>query len=551
MQHHKYSLTELENMMPWERDIYISLLIQYIEEENQKIKERQKKRQMDYKKAKDIRGKSLSSLITDKIVRGEGVMAAVNQALSEKSKARATGFKEAFDPLNIVKKLTFGSRIAPAILGRLTGRSPEAIRYFSRDPKKKPLSSGISSEELQGATQTLGSIYALMVKIEEEKKLAEDELARKQREEQDLEDARNKELIKALTARVKPKKEAKKEPQEKIQEQKQEQTQKKTEQKQEQSVRKKETEVKKEKTAKKVEEVKKPEIVAKPKEVKPPPTAKPAPAPTAKPPTVAKIPPVVVSGSKGLVLGALVAAGYSKGAQANVMANVEKESNFKPRSEELGKYSAKTLFKLYGPPGVPNGQPADGKNKVRFQTIEEAQAIVSKGPEAVGDVIYGGRMGNDKPGDGFKYRGRGFIQITGKENYDKVGKLIGVDLVNNPDLANDPEVAAKIVPAFFKLRLKKPEDLENIDAVNKAVGSASQQSREDRKKLAVAYAAELNTGNQINAASTENRELKKEMADSAPATTIVNNNTTTQTRKQTPMPAAGGDDRSAYAKKVN
>jgi hypothetical protein len=43
MQHHKYSLTELENMMPWERDIYISLLIQYIEEENQRIKERQKR----------------------------------------------------------------------------------------------------------------------------------------------------------------------------------------------------------------------------------------------------------------------------------------------------------------------------------------------------------------------------------------------------------------------------------------------------------------------------------------------------------------------------
>jgi hypothetical protein len=43
MQHHKYSLSELENMMPWERDIYISLLIQYIEEENQRIRERQKK----------------------------------------------------------------------------------------------------------------------------------------------------------------------------------------------------------------------------------------------------------------------------------------------------------------------------------------------------------------------------------------------------------------------------------------------------------------------------------------------------------------------------
>lgn len=43
MQHHKYSLTELENMIPWERDIYVTLLIQYIEEENQKLKERQKK----------------------------------------------------------------------------------------------------------------------------------------------------------------------------------------------------------------------------------------------------------------------------------------------------------------------------------------------------------------------------------------------------------------------------------------------------------------------------------------------------------------------------
>jgi len=43
MQHHKYSLTELDNMMPWEREIYVAMLIQYIEEENQKIKERMKR----------------------------------------------------------------------------------------------------------------------------------------------------------------------------------------------------------------------------------------------------------------------------------------------------------------------------------------------------------------------------------------------------------------------------------------------------------------------------------------------------------------------------
>jgi len=40
MQHHKYSLSELENMLPWERDIYVALLIQYITEENEKIKQR-------------------------------------------------------------------------------------------------------------------------------------------------------------------------------------------------------------------------------------------------------------------------------------------------------------------------------------------------------------------------------------------------------------------------------------------------------------------------------------------------------------------------------
>jgi hypothetical protein len=44
MQHHKYSLAELENMIPWERDVYVSLLVSYIEEENEKLKQRQLER---------------------------------------------------------------------------------------------------------------------------------------------------------------------------------------------------------------------------------------------------------------------------------------------------------------------------------------------------------------------------------------------------------------------------------------------------------------------------------------------------------------------------
>ena len=44
MQHHKYSLTELEDMMPWEREIYVNLLMQFIEEENERVKEQNNKR---------------------------------------------------------------------------------------------------------------------------------------------------------------------------------------------------------------------------------------------------------------------------------------------------------------------------------------------------------------------------------------------------------------------------------------------------------------------------------------------------------------------------
>jgi len=55
------------------------------------------------------------------------------------------------------------------------------------------------------------------------------------------------------------------------------------------------------------------------------------------------------------------------------------------------------------------------------------------------------QMGNTQPGDGPRYCGRGYVQLTWKINYDKAGKAIGVDLVSNPDLALDPANAAKIM----------------------------------------------------------------------------------------------------------
>lgn len=59
-------------------------------------------------------------------------------------------------------------------------------------------------------------------------------------------------------------------------------------------------------------------------------------------------------------------------------------------------------------------------------------------------------LGNTQPGDGARFKGRGFVQLTGRSNYTAIGKQIGVDLVASPDSANDPATAGKILGQFLK-----------------------------------------------------------------------------------------------------
>ena len=69
----------------------------------------------------------------------------------------------------------------------------------------------------------------------------------------------------------------------------------------------------------------------------------------------------------------------------------------------------------------------------------------------IGELAYGGRMGNSPAPseDGYKYRGRGFIQTTGKNGYAELAKLTGLDLVNSPELVNDPAHAFECAVAEF------------------------------------------------------------------------------------------------------
>lgn len=77
----------------------------------------------------------------------------------------------------------------------------------------------------------------------------------------------------------------------------------------------------------------------------------------------------------------------------------------------------------------------------RFPTTAAAQMYVGK-PEALANKVYGTRMGNLGGNDGWIYRGRGFVQITGRDNYKRAGRELGVDLLTFPELAEECETAA-------------------------------------------------------------------------------------------------------------
>ena len=95
---------------------------------------------------------------------------------------------------------------------------------------------------------------------------------------------------------------------------------------------------------------------------------------------------------------------------------------------------------------------------------------------ASGEAYEGRRdLGNTQPGDGMRYKGRGLIQVTGRANYEKIGKMLGLDLVNNPELiANDPKVAVDASMAWWELKKKESkkfrESIENGDIVSNTRG---------------------------------------------------------------------------------
>lgn len=97
------------------------------------------------------------------------------------------------------------------------------------------------------------------------------------------------------------------------------------------------------------------------------------------------------------------------------------------------------------------------------------------------DIVYGGRMGNTEPGDGSRYKGRGLIMLTGKDTYRRIGDLIGVDLVENPELLNtDKDVMLRATIAYLDDKGFNTKDI-TADNLRRIIGHSGGSTEANRR----------------------------------------------------------------------
>ena len=136
------------------------------------------------------------------------------------------------------------------------------------------------------------------------------------------------------------------------------------------------------------------------------------------------------------------------------------------RLEENLNYSAKALYNVF-------------RKYFPTETIAEAYA---RQPKMIANKVYANRLGNGAActNDGYIYRGRGIIQITGKDNYRKLNYETGINCVENPDLLLDMRFA--VISAFWFWDYKKLQGRTDIEVVTKLINGGL-NGIEDRKNL--------------------------------------------------------------------
>ena len=156
---------------------------------------------------------------------------------------------------------------------------------------------------------------------------------------------------------------------------------------------------------------------------------------------------------------------------AHFMAQIEHESGLKPISENLN-YSAKRLITIFP----------------KYFNLSFVSNFANK-PEKIANRVYANRMGNgnEASGDGWKYRGRGFIQITGKENYFRLANDTDIDCLKNPDLLLEEANAMISALWFWDLKgLNSLADKNDIIGITKKINGGN-IGLEHRKELLKKY----------------------------------------------------------------
>ena len=127
---------------------------------------------------------------------------------------------------------------------------------------------------------------------------------------------------------------------------------------------------------------------------------------------------------------------------ANFMAQVGHESGGLRQLEESFRYT-QSVEQISG---KVRSALREGREPLEAARLE---ALAGRS-ERLAELMYGGRMGNDEAGDGYRYRGRGYIQLTGKNQYANAGEALDLDLVGQPDLAARPEHASRIATWYWQ-----------------------------------------------------------------------------------------------------
>jgi len=145
-------------------------------------------------------------------------------------------------------------------------------------------------------------------------------------------------------------------------------------------------------------------------------------------------------------------------------------NNFKTLEENLH-YSANALMRVW---------------PSRFPNLDVANQYANN-PEKIANKVYGGRMGNNEDGDGWKYHGRGLIQLTGKENYGNCGSGISVDLLGDPNLLVTPQYAALSAGWFWnKKGLNSLADKQDYVTITQRINGGTLGLDDRKAKIAKA-----------------------------------------------------------------